>query len=529
MAGRLALVVCTNLFGSIKLLQAQATAFVPVGAPVYGDIDLLTSAGLIDTIAAAARPYTRREIQRLLTEARRSVIGRGGNIEWANRLIDRNLARYAGPARAADYVYAGIAAMDSPDRPVPSDHNGSIDAPVNPLASWRGGRPIADGATTALETIHSVSAGRHLTLSLSPRVTAERHRSGESSANSALQTGSANLLFGNLVAEAGRDYVVFGPSPTGGLLLSANAPPLDMLRISTERPARLPWVFGYLGPASAVLFVADLGADHQIHPHAKLVGYHMSIAPHRNLELGLEVLDETGGRGAPPASFPDRLLDAIPVFDAFRSGSDFQFSNKLAGVDARWRMPNWAGLELYVEGALDDLDIRRLRSSLLEDGGMIGGLSLACVLECGRLSARLEYHQTGIRYYTHADFASGVQAHGVMLGDPLGPRGIGAYGTLESDAGTMGKFALSGGYEVRSGNLYGSTGKGSHSVDFHFVQIEHRPAERRARLVTSWTSRMLGERADMVLSAGVERATNYAFAGGSRTNAIAQIGYQLWP
>ena len=490
---------------------------------------MLTGAGLIDTVASAMRPYTMREVQRLLSEARRNVGKRGGNLEWAQRLIDRNLERYAGSARAVEYATVDVAEMDSPNRPVPSDLNGSINAPVNPLAAWRGGRRIADGVTTAVETMHSLPVGSHVALALNPRVTFGRPREGPSDTNARLQTGNANLLFGNLVAEAGRDYVVFGPSPAGGLLLSMNAPPLDLLRIATQRPATLPWVFRRLGPASGTLFVADLGADEQIHPHAKLVGYHMGIAPHRNVELGLEVLDETGGNGAPPASFADRVVDAIPVIDAFRTGSDFRFSNKLAGLDGRWRIPDWAGLELYAEGAVDDLDIRRLRSSLLQDGGVIGGVSIACIIECGRLAARFEYHQTGIRYYTHTDFASGVQAHGIMLGDPLGPRGIGGYVTLESDAATVGRLALSGAYEVRSGNLYGSAGEGSYSADFHFVQIEHRPAERRARLLTTWTSRLQGDHADLVISAGVERATNFDFRGAARTSAIAQVAYQLWP
>lgn len=512
-------------------MEPQASPFVPAGAAVYADIDLLTSAGLIDTIARAARPYTIREVRRLLAEARRNVAGRSGEVEWAQRLIDRNIARYEGPARPIDYAALWATAMDSPYRAIPADLNGSIDASVNPLAAWRGGRPVADGATTSIETMHSMAAGRHLAFAVSPRFTYERWRGGArpSETDATVQTGNATFLFGNLVAEAGRDYVVFGQSFAAGLLLSSNAPPLDMVRISTQRPATLPGVFRHLGPASGMLFVADLGASHQVHPHAKLVGYHLGIAPARNVELGLEVLDETGGRGAPPASFADRVLDAIPVVDAFRTGSDFQFSNKLAGVDARWRIPDWAGLELYAEGAVDDLDIRRIRSSLLEDGGVIGGASLACVVKCGWLATQLEYRQTGIRYYTHTDFASGIQARGTMLGDPLGPRGIGAYATMESDAIAAGRLTLAGAYEVRSGDRYGSAGKGSSSADFHFVQIEHRPAERRVRFLTAWTSRMVHDHADLVISGGVERATNFDFSGSSRTSAIAQVTYQVWP
>jgi hypothetical protein len=519
-----------HLVAYASVIHAQASPFVPLGAPVYRDIDLLTSAGLIDTLAGAARPYTRREIRRLLAEARRKTSERGSSMEWAERVVERDLARYSGDHRTIDYAAVDLALTDSPDRPAPSDFNGSIDAAINPLAAGRGGRPIADGATLGVETMHSLSLGRHVALALSPRLTLEHRRTGgDGFTGGRLQSASATFLFGNLVAEAGRDYVAFGPSPAGGLLLSTSAPSLDMLRVSTQRPAALPWVLRHLGPASGMLVVADLGRDRQIHPHAKLVGYHMAIAPHRNLELGVSVIDETGGQGAPPASFADRVVDAIPIVDAWRTGSDFQFSNKLAGGDARWRMPSWAGLEVYAEGDLDDLDIRRLRSSLLQDGGLIAGASLDCLVECGRLAATLEYHQTGIRYYTHTEFGSGIQAHGIMLGDPLGPRGIGGYATLEGEVGGMGRLALSSAYEVRSGNRYGSAGQGSHSADFHFVLIERRPAERRTRLVATWTARMPGARADLVVSGGAERILNFNFAGAARTTAIGQLGYRVWP
>src|SRR5207237_4517939 len=104
-------------------------------------------------------------------------------------------------------------------------------------------------------------------------------------------------------------------SPTGGILLSSNAPPLDALRVTNERPARLPWLFGLVGPVKATAVLADLG-PHQHYPHSKLFVYKVSALPHPRFEVGAQVMDEMGGAGSPPRDFVDRVLDAVPLLDA---------------------------------------------------------------------------------------------------------------------------------------------------------------------------------------------------------------------
>jgi hypothetical protein len=288
-------------------------------------------------------------------------------------------------------------------------------------------------------------------------------------------------------------------------------------------------VLRLLGPIRASLFVADLGDEFQIHPRAKLAGYHIAFLPHPRFEIGVEVLDAMGGRGGQPASFGDRIVDAIPLIDAiFRSGTDFQFSNKMAGIDFHWRVPSWRGFELYGEGDADDFDIRRLRSVLLEDSGYILGVSLGCLIRCGGLDVRAEYHQTGIRYYTHTDYP--LESRGILLGDPLGPRGAGGYLTLDGDSFGAGYFAIRTAFESRSGNLYGSTVNGPNTEGFHFVQIAHRPAEKRARAVATWGPEVRGGRIGLRVSAGGERVSNFDFvAGNDRTNWLAQAAIIVRP
>jgi hypothetical protein len=530
-------------------VQGQATVTVPLDAPVYRHIDALGGAGLIDSLIVGQRPYSRREVVRLLREAQRNLDRRAGENGWAERVIAADLLVWGSDdgrrigddgrrttddggktvSRAAEWIRVDALYLDSPARTVRPDSNGGIDAAINPLVAYREGRAVYNGSTAALESRHTTEPERHIALFVQPRLIAASQRAGAGSTSTVrLQSGALNFLFGNLSVEGGRDAVVFGQAPSGGLLLSSNAPPLDMIRLSTDRPAKLPWIIGLLGPLRGTAFIADLG-PRQNFPHAKLIGYKLSALLHPQFELGVQVIDQMGGRGSPPGLFRDRLYDLMPLIDIFRS-SDYQFSNKFAGIDFRWRLPRAAGFELFADGAVDDLDARRWRSTLLEDAGYIAGVSFSCLLECGALGVRAEYHQTGIRYYTHAQFTSGIAQNGTLLGDPLGPRGLGGYITIDYTDPRYGTLALGGAFEARSGNVYGAASTGPEDRGFHFVLFARNPSEKRARALVSWQPMERNRSVTARAALGVERVHNFTFvAGRSRTNVLAQIGVEMRP
>ncbi|MDB4877422.1 MAG: Capsule assembly protein Wzi [Gemmatimonadetes bacterium] len=522
------------VFASLVLVAAgtaaaQARPSVPMDERVYRDIDRLAAAGLIDTLVLGARPFSEREVVRLLAEAQRNLNRNAEARAWAAPTIAGDLARWPrGDNRPIDAVSGEVSELNSPYRQILPDGNGTIEAAINPLAANRSGRNLADGFTAATETFHSATLGSHLALWANPRAVTESFRGGGSTTGLTLHTGGANLLFGNASIAIGRDYAIFGQAPSGGLLLSENAPPLDMVRVSNDAPVTLPWWFRAAGPIRATLLIADLGEHDQIHPHSKLVAYHVAALPVRQFEVGLEVIDAMGGNGGQPASFGDRVLDAIPIFDVLRAHSDFQFSNKMAGVDFHWRVPSWRGFELYGQTAVDDFDARRLRSMFLEDGGYILGTALSCITECGRFGIRAEYRQTGIRYYTHGDYF--IAEHDNLLGDPLGPRGLGGYLTIdgETDAGVYG--ALSGAFEVRSGNSYAGGSTDATTSDFHFTQTAHRPGEKRTRLTGMVSTSHGVDRVSLRAIVGVEHVSDFGFvAGQSRNNVLATLAIVVRP
>lgn len=519
------MVTLLALATAIPIAGAQATRLVDPAERVYEDIDRLAAAGLIDSLIAGARPLSEREIRRLLREAQRNLGRNDRNArarEWAAEVIAADLARFGPRAnRGIDELIAEYVQLDSRARPAPVDSNGKIDASINPLAANRQGRPLSRGGNATFETMHSAVIGDRFAIAVRPRGTVY----GRQTAIGA-QAASALVWWNGFLLEAGRDYTEWGQTAQGGLLVSRNAPALDMIRIANDGLIAIPGVRRVLGPMRGSAFIADLGASHQVHPHPQLIGWRLSTLPHRRLELGIEFVDEMGGQGGPEAKFTDRLQDLFPLIDAFRT-SEFLFSNKMIGLDFRYRLPGLTGAELYGEAVLDDLDPRRWKSSFLEDGGYIGGVALHCLAECGRFGVTAEYHQTGIRFYTHNQFPSGITRNAVIIGDPLGPRGLGSYLTLDSDTRRNGRFAVSGAYEVQSGNMYEGLVNGPHDAGFHFVQVGHRPGEHRARGLLTWESAPRG-RASASITAGAERVENFAFvAGNSRTNAMAQVRYDL--
>jgi hypothetical protein len=497
---------------------------------VYDDIDRLAAAGLIDAAIQGVRPLSRSEIVRLLKVARVNALAGSANHAWANAVVAADLARYEPAAQPWDALRIEATGLSSPSREIEADGSGGVAAAINPLAAYRGGRePNNSGAGAAVESFHSAGVG-WLSVSLNPRLSLVHRSANNMSATIRIQTASVSAAVHNVVVEAGRDYAVFGVSPTGGLLLSSNAPPLDLVRISNDSVTVLPGVLHVLGPVRATLLVADLGAAQQ-HPHEKLIAYHVAIAPHPQLELGLQLIDLMGGTDRPSTSFTAKLVDLFPFVDPIlrrRSTFPDSLSNKMAGGDVRWRLPALAGLELYGEFGLDDFDGRRLRSSFLEDGGYIAGALLSCIGSCGDRSLRVEYRQTGIRFYTHTDY--GVALNGNLLGDALGPRGLGAYTTYDASIGLPGRLAISASFEVRSGNTYGAIATDVDTRDFHFIQLTHRPGEKRTRLTASWDTPLAGSRMELSVMTGAEFVTNDAFVSGrSRTNGFGAVRLELRP
>jgi hypothetical protein len=281
----------------------------------------------------------------------------------------------------------------------------------------------------------------------------------------------------------------------------------------------------------ATAIVADLGRG-QNFPHAKLAGYKVSLAPSSRFEIGSGILSQFGGHGAPPLDLGQRFADLFPYITWIHPGSrksrDKQASNKIAGVDARWRAPELAGLSLFWEGELDDFDPSRLPRLLWDDGSHVVGARLDRLRPDGSLAFDAQLRHVSLRLFEHTQFRSGITYQGAVLGDPLGPNANAGYATLTWRPRPLERLSLGTALERRDPTLY-TTSQDSSGRHFRFVRLESRPVEQRARLE-------LDARRDALrglggsLRVGVDRVTNENFvARAARWRPFAEAGLMLRP
>ncbi len=518
------------LLGATLLLPlpvaGQASVHLQPLDAVHRNLDRLAAWGLIDTVLIGQRPYSRAQAARLTVRAvrGRSRLGDQSPVAPAAdralaRLKDRlapELARLGVTTeRAGDAPLLGEARLDatwtdSPPRDVPSNQVGTSAARINPLHAYELGRFLGEGTTLGLEIEIARSLGGWIAGTVRPRAQLAVPPEGGSEATVELQAGHARLLLGNAAITLGRDHVVWGQAPRGGLVLSPNPGSLLLLSLTTEHPVVLPGPFAWFGPSRYQLFLADLGTEAQRYAHSKLFGWRLSFLPHRRLEMGVQFLVESGGDGAPEASLGERILDHLFFPDLFTK-REFLFSNKVAGLDVRLRVPEAHGLEVWVELAIDDIDVRRFRSMLWEDGSWNVGVRFARVDPAGTLGLRIEAQHIGIRMYEHGDFTSGLTVERQLIGSALGPDANGVTLGVDWEADARNDLFLEGSVERRSNDPYELIV----GTPFYFARLGIRPKELRWRVRAAWEHRPeSGELWSLRLEGGYEYAKHFAFSRG---------------
>jgi hypothetical protein len=146
-----------------------------------------------------------------------------------------------------------------------------------------------------------------------------------------LKKGYVLLKAGIWSIEAGQDTIWIGPGYHGSFLLSNNAEGFPLVRIRTEEPFRLPWIFSTIGEFKYDIFQGW-------YDNMSLLGHRLSLRPVRLLEIGFnQVVYIPPGKHYQIYEYPHVLVSAQ---DHSGTEQETRFNNDhKASIDIALDMP----------------------------------------------------------------------------------------------------------------------------------------------------------------------------------------------
>jgi hypothetical protein len=293
----------------------------------------------------------------------------------------------------------------------------------------RGGEYYVNGAVNQTDVRGWFELGDWLSATFQPKFISNRHVLGIGATNNSknfyIREGNVKISHFNVALEIGRGTQWWGQGYHGSLLLTDHAYPLDMIKLGSEQPFKIPWLEG-LGDWKIQTFLTRLEVNRDF-PRTKVFGLRIDYMPTDWLELGLARLTQFNGRGH-SGSFPSTVFKAYVNDENY---SDNPNANEQALLDFRVRVPKFpylvpfpAGLQLYGEVGMED-PIKGL--------GTVLGVYIPQVFAGSSVDLRLEFADTDIRreftgdsaqWYNNGEWTSGMRYKGFPLGHHMGTDGL---------------------------------------------------------------------------------------------------------
>jgi membrane-associated phospholipid phosphatase len=373
--------------------QDRGTTWVPLDSWVYPILDRLESLGYVSSAFEGIKPWTRTECARYTEEARDSLMA---TVDDNPRIHDQAMeflaaleTEFSDEIRVmeggrlqpfeVDQVYARVVSASGS---VLNDgfHFGETFGYDFGRPFRRGTNFVSGAAFRASfgplfiyvnpEIQHSPSAPA---LPLSAReIISERDilplQPGLSSAavnQVTLLDAYVGVNFGNWQLAFGSQTLSWGPGPGGSALLSDNAPPLDMLRLSPVQPFYFPGILKFLGPVRIETFVGRM-KDISYPARPWIFGQKFSFKPFKDFEWSYGRTTILGGIGRP--------LNTREIIDAYFGQVDITNSvpgDSRTSIDWTWRIPHVRDLFVFygeLEDDDDSIPLQNLTKPILRPG-----------------------------------------------------------------------------------------------------------------------------------------------------------------
>ncbi len=447
---------CPNKFSRISVLliivlylflsetaTGETSPNVPLNHEAYRYIEKLVGFGLIESSMSGTKPFTRNEMARLLVEA---IDNRernpASNLEVADILLERlkrdfheELVRWGRVEgkevrtffKPLDYaIFSYIYSDGNLSDLTYKRRRGAIEATEGtPLVFNNEGITYDEGHNGTLEIFSRAELFGLFSLAYRPLIEwgdiAEESDLNFSTINGYLVFSPSKYL--NL--EIGRDSLWWGQGAHGTLILTNNAPPLDMVKLSNSEPLLLPGILRHVGPLKYTFFIAQLEENRHI-PEPYFSGLRINFKPTPNFELGLSRTFMFEGEGQSLGA--GRFFELLIGKDISQTPDE---SNQMAVIDGRLRLPMLRNTDIYFEcGGEHGKDFLPSRHAFLL------GAYIPRLTTDGRSDLRVEIATTdntsriGPYWYNHGTYRSGYTHKEMIMGHHIGGEALDIFGRL---------------------------------------------------------------------------------------------------
>lgn len=445
----------------------SGSAYVPLESWVYPVIDRLAALGFVHSNFDSERPFTRLECARIAAEA----------------------AEKADAYDAAENVRAMVASLQQEFASEgtiwegTSDNRGAVLESVYTRATEIAGPVLRDGYhfgqtlyndygrpyARGFNSITGLSAratsgpvvmyfrGEYQHAPANPNYTAEQKSfivpldSGSPVVDNRFPAADrfqvldayVGLNIGHNQFTLGQQSLWWGPGTGGPFMLTNNAEPVKMARLSRTTPMQLPPLLSWLGPMRYEMFVGQLDGYHSLFNHDTLFGPHIgtqpfiqgqrfTFKPTPNFEFGFTRTGLFGGTGYPLTTA--YFLRATFSGNNPYPGDDKDPGDRRTGFDLTYRIPFLRDrLTFYLDEFSED---EFTPVFIPRRSAMHPGIYLSKLPKLPKVDLRVEGIYTDIPsfsgpgfFYHNFAYRDGFTNNADLLGSWIGREGRGVYAT----------------------------------------------------------------------------------------------------
>jgi hypothetical protein len=417
--GQFLVLVTSILAVVLAVASAQASTYIDINDEIYAILSRLEADGVLQSGLLSIKPLSRAEVLRLYREAERNSDDKSEFIKSLVQELKQRIKPDDPQARDrwgfdeiyAKYIFTNANVEKYYYNPGPAlekeqafNHNNDGDL-------------YAHGSNYRAGVVFRADDEGLFSFSVNPEI-----RSSNDAQRIILSKGYAVLGLPGVDVVAGKDAQWWGPGYHGALLMTNNAEPLSLIKLTGPEPVNLPWIFKYLGPFQYDFFASRLEHDRSDFADPFFWGLRIDFKPHPFVEIGLERTGIMGGRGRPESL--DLWFKTLGGSHEHGDTPEQSLGDQRAGGDIKLTLPfTIQPVQFYWEH--DGEENRQYFGGLPYKPADLYGFYLPRLLGFERIGFRAEaastyYDNQPDVWYTHGAYTAGYTYDGVIMGHHMG-------------------------------------------------------------------------------------------------------------